>query len=80
MTQKAIYKLPVPKIMSFKVLKYFPSGKISYLLAYVNKISSWKNSCFFQKSSSTQQYAFSIRQMLVCGWNLLYLEINGIYN
>ena len=49
MTQKAIYILPVPKIMSFKVLKYFPSGKISYLLAYVNKISSWKNSCFFSE-------------------------------
>ena len=69
----------VPMIMLFKVLKYFSNCKqvFFYLLSCCNENSNQKNCYFYQKSWPTHWLLFLVK-ILVCGWNLDLLEVNGI--
>ena len=67
--------------MSFKVLKYFSSGKIIFFLfacLWVTRSQTGKNDVFSGILTHTT-VDFSHKKMLVRDWNLAYLEVNGTY-
>ena len=72
------YVLVVPMTMSFKVLKYFSSGKTSfffYLLSCVVRKSQTDKIVFcFKNLELHNSKLFSQKKVLVCDWNLPYLE------
>ena len=75
-------------IMSFKVLKYFSSGQICFLLfacLYLKDLKREKMMFFFFEILTHTTAVIIEKEVLfpgkrlVFGWNLAYLEVNGIY-
>ena len=82
MTQKFVSA--VAMIMSFKILKYFSSGKVSFFLLVSLEISNQKNWSFLSEilthttEGLIEKEMLFPGEMLVYDWNLPYLEVNGI--
>ena len=74
--------------MSFKVLKYFSNGKMSFFLfasLLRRGLKPKKLMLFFSEISThtivglIEKGLFLSEKIMVCDWNLHILEVNGIY-
>ena len=79
MTHRLIYRQCQWSCPSIFWSIFLVAKKVSfYLLTCGSELSNWKNWCSFSEIlTHTTVGIFHKKEMLFCGWNFLYLEVNG---